>query len=228
MTKDSGGSGSSPDSGTGSGSSSGGSGETARPKAPQNPSQSITFTFSSRNSPFAHLSPPGSFTFVSNKRRGSEPSRDRPYRKQQSSQPSGWIALPPLKPVTEVSPLFEPLSSSNNTSLTRASKTNTAVFSSRSPNNARTSPRLSLMAQHHHATSPHPSFNTPPQLVTLPLRIHSESSGDQPTTATFLPCLHLKVGARVIGPNPRANHRNDRRKLFNPRSSSATRTFFVP
>ncbi|CAE6446548.1 unnamed protein product [Rhizoctonia solani] len=168
MTKDSGGSGSGPDSGTGSGSSSGGSGETARPKAPQNPSQSITFTFSSRNSPFAHLSPPGSFTFVSNKRRGSEPSRDRPYRKQQSSQPSGWIALPPLKPVTEVSPLFEPLSSSNNTSLTRASKTNTAVFSSRSPNNARTSPRLSLMAQHHHATSPHPSFNTPPQLVTPP------------------------------------------------------------
>ncbi|CAE6472703.1 unnamed protein product [Rhizoctonia solani] len=168
MTKNSGGSGSGPESGTGSGSSSGGSGGTARPKAPHDPSESITFTFSSRNSPFAHLSPPGSVTFISSKRRGSDSSRDRSHRKQQGSQPSGWITLPPLKPVTEISaPLFD-APGLHNTSLSRAPETNTAVFSSRTTNNARTSPRLSLVAQHHHATSPHPSFNTPPQLVTPP------------------------------------------------------------
>ncbi|CEL60163.1 hypothetical protein RSOLAG1IB_09412 [Rhizoctonia solani AG-1 IB] len=167
MTKNSGGSGSGPESGNGSGSSSGGSGGTARPKPTHDSSESITFTFSSRNSPFAQLSPPGSVKFVSSKRRGSESSRDRPNRKQQSSQPSGWIALSPLKPVTELSPPLFDTPSSHNTSLTRATKT-TAVFSSRAPNNTRISPRLSLMAQHHHATSPHPSFNTPPQLVTPP------------------------------------------------------------
>ncbi|CAE6508747.1 unnamed protein product [Rhizoctonia solani] len=173
MATNSGGSGSSPESGSGSGSgsSSGGSGETARPKAAQNPPESITFTFSSRNSPFAHLSPPGSVTFVSNKRRGSESSRDRPHRKQQSAQSSfgpGWIALSPLKPVTEVPPpLFETKSSSN-TPPTPTPNSNTAVFSSRPIAKVRTSPRLSLVAQHYHATSPHPSFNTPPALVTPP------------------------------------------------------------
>ncbi|CAE7087300.1 unnamed protein product [Rhizoctonia solani] len=171
MATNSGGSGSGPESGSGSGSgsSSGSSGETARPKAAQNPPESITFTFSSRNSPFAHLSPPGSVTFVSNKRRGSESSRDRPHRKQQSSQSahgSGWITLAPLKPVSEVSPpLFDTTSSPSDS---HPSNTGTAVFSSRTHSNTRTSPRLSLVAQHYHATSPHPSFNTPPALVTPP------------------------------------------------------------
>ncbi|CAE6533645.1 unnamed protein product [Rhizoctonia solani] len=163
MATNSGGSGS----GSGSGSSSGSSGETARPKAASNAPESITFTFSSRNSPFAHLSPPGSVTFISNKRRGSESSRDRPHRKQQNSQStynSGWITLSPLKPVSEVSPpLFGTTSSP-----TRPSNPNTAVFSSRPSDNVRTSPRLSLVAQHYHATSPHPLFNTPPALVTPP------------------------------------------------------------
>ncbi|KAH7338989.1 hypothetical protein B0J17DRAFT_717419 [Rhizoctonia solani] len=169
MTNNSGGSGSGPESGSGSGSSSGGSGETARPKAAHNPPESITFTFSSRNSPFAHLSPPGSVSFVSSKRRGSESSRDRSHRKPQSSQPSlgpGWITLTPLKPVSEISPPLFDTPSSQNTSRARS---NTAVFSSRSPpTSARTSPRLSLTAQHYHATSPHPLFNTPPALVTPP------------------------------------------------------------
>jgi hypothetical protein len=156
-------------SGSGSGSSSGGSGETARPNASQ-PSESITFTFSSRKSPFVNLSPPGSMSFVSNKRRGSESSRDRSYRRQHAPQVPfgpGWITLSPLKPMTDEVPLFD-TPSSESSPRAPGKDTSTAVFLSRTDPSARQCPRLSLVAQHHHATSLHPCFNSPPQLVTPP------------------------------------------------------------
>ncbi|KAB5592068.1 hypothetical protein CTheo_4520 [Ceratobasidium theobromae] len=159
-----------PDNKSGSGSSSGSSGETARPNASQTASESITFTFSSKNSPFAHLSPPGSVTFVSARRRGSDSSRDRSHRRQQGSSSSygpGWVTLSPLKPMTDEAPFFEaPRTAQAPQEVGR--DTNTAVFSSRAAPQTRQTPRLSLVAQHHHATFTHPFFNSPPQLVTPP------------------------------------------------------------
>ncbi|KAG9085957.1 hypothetical protein FRC06_003344 [Ceratobasidium sp. 370] len=166
-------------SGSGSGSSSSDSAQTVRqnPKhiAPAQP-EHTTFTFSSRHSPFIHTSPPGSIVFTPAHRRGSDVSRDRIHRRQpgapQTALPKGdsdWIPLRPLQPVKEISmPLFtspKPRRIDHGPS--------TVVFGSRSPPEAqssrtRPSPRLSLVAQHYHATARHPFFDAPPQLVTPP------------------------------------------------------------
>ncbi|KAF8600824.1 hypothetical protein BDV93DRAFT_255735 [Ceratobasidium sp. AG-I] len=167
-------------SGSGSGSSSGGSGGTVRPTAP---AEATTFTFSSKRSPFIHNSPPGALTFVSPVRKDNDLSRDRQHRRQPGAAPapstrsefsSDWIPLRPLKPVTEVSlPIFSPPKPGRSAMPGLEADANTAVFAARSvpdshTSNARLSPRLSLVAQHYHATSRHPFFDAPPQLITPP------------------------------------------------------------
>lgn len=174
-------------SGSGSGSSSGGSGGTVRPAAPS--TEATTFTFSSKRSPFIHTSPPGAIAFVSPTRKVNDTYRDRSHRRQPGAPPasttrsdfgSDWIPLRPLKPVTEFSlPVFSSPASGRSAMPAAEPNANTAVFPARGvpvrevpephqSSSARHSPRLSLVAQHYHATSRHPFFDAPPQLITPP------------------------------------------------------------